>query len=440
MFSWLIKIEKIRYTWIIYNIFENKGLPKMIFNKPVWWLFASALIVLIKGQTDDFVSGPGLAYVGYELSNSNDNDLIKTYSLPTNSTSTEIYQTIQNAVDWLGGIGGGVLEMAVGEYRVNHNIYIRNSNIHFKGIMQQTILKLDDFVEPFSADEKVYGLLTVTSADNVKVSELTMDGNKENQYQNVNSTVHGLFAEASTHVWFTNVDVNNFMGYGIASHGLKATNQHSYNITMINCNSNNNDKDGVLIDQTEYAYIQNCYGNHNGRHGFNIVKQSINIILENIIATDNGFSGNGCGVSIQKNKDSDDLDEISDYDDRRTHDVLVQNSMLKNNYRDGICMNTVYDINIKGNDFQLNNRYSMYVANVVSANITQNTFDHDQITSKNSIIVYSQCNTIICNDVYVFDNIETVPVTSTGKYDETSGANILEYAMTFFIAGIVLLV
>src|SRR5207249_31502 len=124
------------------------------------------------------------------------------------------------------------------------------------------------------------------------VSNMTIDGNKQNQYTDPNSSYgrYGIFTEGGRNIWFDFVKIINFQGYGFDPHGWKTGNIWGNYLTITNCISENNDWDGFTLDETLYIYIKNCISSNNGRHGFNVVTGSQNVLLINNFAYNNGFT------------------------------------------------------------------------------------------------------------------------------------------------------
>lgn len=279
------------------------------------------------------------------ISNSIYTDLIQIGDAELNITFSDniIYNDIfKDQLKDLRDQDGGILNIGEGTYLLDTNIIVYDK-IHVKGAgMNKTILKLIDYAPPFFDRYWKSGLIRARFVDHIIISDLTLDGNRENQYQDHNHSYgkFGLFTEACDHVWFDNVKVMNFQGYGFDPHGKKPDNWGHY-LSITNCISENNHWDGFALDQTYNIHVENSKAINNGRHGFNIITGSQSVNLINNTAIYNGFhgiyNGTGCGIMVQNN------------DEFGTQDVFLENNYISESYKAGICLNGVEDIYVKNN-------------------------------------------------------------------------------------------
>jgi Right handed beta helix region len=84
-------------------------------------------------------------------------------------------------------------------------------------------------------------------------------------------------------------------GYGFDPHGTGQTMIYSHNMTFRECwvilsslKAHDNNWDGFAIDKVNNGLIVDCVATDNGRHGFNIITASRNVIVTNNYADNNG--------------------------------------------------------------------------------------------------------------------------------------------------------
>jgi hypothetical protein len=288
------------------------------------------------------------------------------YVTNTNETHDK---TIQRAFDNINKIGGGTVHVLRGTYILYWNLFI-GDNVHFKGDgMYDTVFKLADNAPAWRNDTSGYkksGFVRARLTTNFIASNFTLDGNKQNQ---LNDELHhygryGLFTEGCNNVWFDNVRITNFQGYGFDPHGWKAGGVWGQYLYITNCLSEENEWDGYTLDQTFNIYVHNCTSRHNGRHGFNIVTGSRYVTLRNNTAIDNGFydphGGSGCGYMLQNNKYY------------GTSFVQVIENFAAGNKKADACVNDVHNVVIRDNNFT-QSCTCFHAVNALTVEFTHNT-------------------------------------------------------------------
>lgn len=266
-----------------------------------------------------------------------------TYQIPQGD---DAYPQIQQALDNLNKGSGGTLRIEGGLYILSSNIDVGSNTAIIGAGINETILKLVDKAKPWwvpGTTLRRSGFIHSEDTVNMFLANLTLDGNKLNQNTD-NYSVYGRFGvytETCNNVVIDRVGVINFQGYGFDPHGVKKPKQWSNGLKIYNSYAANNDWDGFTIDQSTNVILQNNKAFNNGRHGFNIVTGTYNLVLYNNIAYDNGFYyylGNpGCGVAIQNNLNY------------NTRNISVINNIFENNYDAGICVRDVSQIILKDN-------------------------------------------------------------------------------------------
>lgn len=234
-----------------------------------------------------------------------------TYCKVANTTDT--FTDLQYALTFVNSKGGGEVVLQNGTYIVGSNLEMFNSTTLLGQGIDTTYIKLKDFAPPFMrGNSPKAGLIRATmqnkrGCDNIIISNLTLDGNKVNQYTDHDHQYgrFGIFTEACHNATFDHVKIVNFQGYGFDPHGIKPS-TFAYNLTITNSISNDNDWDGFTLDQSVNILVENCSASNNGRHGFNVVTASRHTIIRNVTTYRNGYyyykSDPGCGIAMQINK------------------------------------------------------------------------------------------------------------------------------------------
>ncbi len=306
----------------------------------------------------------------------------------------DAFPAIQAACEAVRKAGGGKVQVQAGEYVLSKNFQVF-SNTHFTGAgMEQTILKLKDRASPWKVGTALAsGFLravykTYNNCLNIKITSLTLDGNKVNQNTDPDSEYgrYGLFTEGCTNVYVDSVKIRNFQGYGFDPHGWKtAPNAPLYGkaLTIVNCISHDNNWDGFTLDQTDGMVVQNCLAYNNGRHGFNIVTGSRNVVIDNVRTYRNGhyyYTGaSGCGMTIQNNQNY------------GTSSVTVKNSLFEADKKGGVCTNDVFNIVVDSNNIKTE-RACITLVDTSDVSVTNNICNNTNIIQKTNVINLTETN------------------------------------------------
>ena len=258
----------------------------------------------------------------------------------------DAHQQIQQALDNLIKVGGGTLQIESGTYILSSNIQVGSDTAIIGAGINQTILKLEDKAKPWWIPETGYrkaGFIYSEDTINLYFANFTIDGNKENQNTDEISIYgrFGVYTETVNNVVIDGMGVINFQGYGFDPHGVKEPKQWSNGLKIFNSYAANNDWDGFTIDQSVNVLLQNNKAYNNGRHGFNIVTGTYNLVMFNNIAYSNGFyyylGDLGCGIAVQNNLDY------------GTRNISIVNSIFQDNTDAGICVRDASDIKLIDN-------------------------------------------------------------------------------------------
>jgi hypothetical protein len=309
---------------------------------------------------------------------------------------------IQKALDavYNRGVGSGVVLIKTGLYVLSSQIEMY-SNTHLVGEgMDKTILKLKDYAVPWvSGTRKRSGFVRSTiryenKCENIKISHLTLDGNKNKQNTDADSQYgrYGWFTEGCTNLAADSVKIINWQGYGFDPHGWKDAPTGplwAINLTIINSVAENNDWDGFTLDQTDGIFLDNCISNNNGRHGFNVVTGARNVLIQNSRSNNNGYyyytGDRGCGMTVQNNGNF------------GTRNVVMLNNVVVGDARSGFCVNSVINVVIDKSNvntslscFRLSHSRNTNVTNNVCISASDRLFQETNMTN-----TYKHNNTLV---------------------------------------------
>jgi hypothetical protein len=254
-------------------------------------------------------------------------------------------QAIQNASNAVRKAKGGTVVIKAGLYNLTRQItFYGNTTIKGEG-MNDTILRLVNNASTFSRAGLLRSTFKDGNCNNISIESLTLDGNKQNQFNTTKGANYGrfgIFTEVCNDTLFDDVRITNFQGYGFDPHGMKPS-SWAYNLTITNCLADKNEWDGFTLDQTIGIVCVNNTAKNNGRHGFNFVTGSRDIVITNVTTDQNGHyyptvsTSNGCGITIQNNMEYD------------THTAVVSFNSLIGDKRASLCIDDVRDITVFNN-------------------------------------------------------------------------------------------
>lgn len=360
-------------------------------------------------------------------------------------------------------LGEGQIDIWEGTYNLNRQIWVY-SNIAINGSgMDTTVLKLQDnaisFYQKYSEDGGWIleggqsGFLRVYFADNVTITHMTLDGNKEGQTEDTIDDEYSygrfaLYTEASKWIELSYCRIKNWQGYGLDPHGVGGDDVYGEYLTITYNEVHDNDWDGITIDKSRYVTCAHNNVYDNGRHGINIVTGTEEAEVYDNILSNNGhyydkerdgtIEGKGCGIMAQNNQ----LYGTSDVN-------IYDNTISGSNYA-GICLHSVYSFEVYRNSLTGTQNWCIRLAlqseNTLGSynnKIYENTCDYtrgiyltkDSYTNKvfeNSLTVsddtygisnrdeeYSSATNEICDNIY-FGSVTTDQEVyySDGKYTE----------------------
>lgn len=282
---------------------------------------------------------------------------------------------IQRACDAAYAAGGGIVYLPAGVYGLSGagftstyaGIQIRsNVTVAGDGIGATIIKVLDGSSSGFT------GILRTPVGEethDVTIRDLSIDGNRANTTGKVDGFFCGTEPGAGTHVSDISllaVEVMNCSGYGIDPH------EQSLRTTIENCISHGNGLDGFTLDFQVDAIVRGNVAYDNDRHGFNIVTQSHDVLLQNNTAYGNGSSG----MVVQRGSEN----VPSPYN------IVIQGGAIYDNM-DGVLIKMANDVKIDGVHIYENGREGVKVYGSSDVEITHSTIENNSQLLNNG---YSQ--------------------------------------------------
>lgn len=306
------------------------------------------------------------------------------------ASSSDASIAINAAFNAVNKAGGGSVKLLAGSYTLARNIEMYKNTVFTGAGMDVTTLILKNFAAPFVKAGLIRATVqTGPGCDNIKIAHMTLNGNKANQYHTSAALYgrYGIFTEGCNGVVIDYVKVVNFQGYGHDPHGWKKGGVYAKNLVITNSISSENDWDGFTLDQTIGIYLSNCTAIHNGRHGFNIVTGSRNVVVKNVKSVNNGYyyynGARGCGFKVQNNMLF------------GTNTVSLTDSVFSGDNKASICLDDVYTITIDRNKLKTGSQSSACVCaqSVKNSVVSNNICDHPKRTlscgGSNSNLVYT---------------------------------------------------
>jgi hypothetical protein len=312
------------------------------------------------------------------------------------SNIVDYYSTLQTALTKIQTLGEGALMLSDGTYMISSNL-IMNSNTCLMGqSKEKTIIKLMNLASPF----KYAGTVRCLDAVNITLSDLTIDGNRVNQKQDIQTSYgrYGFFSQTSDYVFLNKVKIINNYGYGFDPHGDKI-NWANF-LAIVDCESYNNGFDGFALDQTYFITFNNNTASNNDRHGVNIITGSKFAQITNNNLSKNGvISQVGCGITVQNN------------DNFNTSNINIENNNLVDNFSDSLCINNVSKVYIDTNDISIITNTLSYC--LLVQNSTDITFTNNHCNANNFINNKTNINFVQSLNTFIKNTLPPVPINKT---------------------------
>ncbi|HEY9218735.1 MAG TPA: right-handed parallel beta-helix repeat-containing protein [Phenylobacterium sp.] len=364
---------------------------------------------------------------------------------------------IQAAVNAANAAGGGVVYLPPGTYGIGNGALNQTdagvqlySNITLRGEGQgvSTLMVLPGNNADLTGMVRTpYG----QPVHDVVVENLTLDGNRD---QNPVGKVDGFFCGtnpgSAVQVWditVRGVEAKDCSGYGFDPH------EQTLRLLIENCVAHGNGLDGFALDFLIQATVRNNVAYANDRHGFNVVTQTHDSLLEANVAYANG----GNGITVQRG--SEDIpapynltirggevygNGLAGVLLRFAHDIRVENVFLHDNQREGVKVYGSSDNVVIGNRLENNSQAGtalyneIYVDNAPDTVTGQTFVADDNIVSSNVIIdsaairpAYGIKTAVDTTDTAISSNSISGPVNGLTLIQGTTAANPGDVGQSF---------
>lgn len=332
---------------------------------------------------------------------------------------------IQAAIDAAHAVGGGTVYLPSGVYTVSgnsnaaHGSVRLHDNITMEGDgMGATTVKLMD-----GWDTKVTGIIRTFSGQvnqNITLRDLTIDGNRANNRSESDGFFTGVTptdSRADQNIVVERVEVMNVSRYGFDPH------EQTVGLVIRDSVAHHNGKDGFTIDYISFGTLENNISYANGRHGFNLVTSTHDMVVKNNIAYDNG----GNGLVVQRGSDNRPLAD----------NILIEGGKFYNNGLEGVLIKMSTDVTLRGAEIYNNGREGVEIdgssgvlvtGNMIYNNSQVNPGGYDEVLisgyndlSGPSGLYFSSNNNMIAGNI-----IYSVTGADYGVFEEEGVGNIVQ--------------
>jgi stringent starvation protein B len=318
---------------------------------------------------------------------------------------------VMSYFDFLGN--GGKIKVLPGTYVYGEQIVL-GSNMEFRGSgMNNTIIKLANNASYFADIVSNEGFIKASGANNIIISDITLDGNYMNQSISKfinNATkkgVSGISTIGCNNILIDKVKTINFQIYGMVPHGILSSNVYGKQVTIRNSVSENNLYDGINIYAYTNVTIINNSINNNGRHGISSSESTSYLMIRNNSMFNNGFEtdGRGCSINIRD-------------DQNTTKNIIIDSNFMYNSSSAGICLENATYVQVNKNNVLIAPRCMIF--EYTNKTIVNN---NTCIKTANKIVVDSNSEVVQYQNIYSDSLIGQSPMYITAGYTET--ANIV---------------
>jgi parallel beta-helix repeat protein len=269
-----------------------------------------------------------------------------------------------------------------------------------------TVIKLEN---DFNA--RINGIVRtkLETVDNVIISNLVIDGNRENNEGHQAGFICGIKEDGTgrtqSNITIDNVEVMNCTAYGINPHEVTT------NMVVTNSEAHHNGLDGFVAD----AVIGGTYANNisysNDRHGFNIQNETKGLDLVNNEAYGNGFGINpetnlvygGAGITIQRGN----IPPAGSSTIPWVSDILISGGKYYENNKEGILVKLSDTVTIDGAEVYGNLRQGVRIEGSTNT-VLKNSEIYNNSQELNN--TYDEVNIRLRND-YDDGNAQKLPKT-----------------------------
>ncbi|WP_394543132.1 M10 family metallopeptidase C-terminal domain-containing protein [Azorhizophilus paspali] len=288
---------------------------------------------------------------------------VKNFGAQGNGVSDDT-AAIQAAIDAAHAAGGGTVYLPAGEYRVSggeepsDGALLIKSNVYIVGAgMGETVIKMVD-----GWTQNVTGMVRSAYGEetsNFGVSDLTLDGNRDNLSAKVDGWFNGYIPGedgADRDVTLERVEIREMSGYGFDPH------EQTINLTIRDSVAHDNSLDGFVADYQVGGVFENNVSYNNDRHGFNVVTSTHDFTLSNNVAYGNG----GAGLVVQRGS----------YNLPHPYDILIDGGAYYDNALEGVQLKMTHDVTLQNAEIYGNGLYGVRVYGAQDVQILDNQI-HD---------------------------------------------------------------
>lgn len=242
-----------------------------------------------------------------------------------NWISTNEFRSVKSE----GAVGDGVADdtiALVNTFQRGGNIYIPNGIYNFNPTY--TLSPSNDSSIVFGPNATIkllphdigsYDIIEILRKKNVKIYNVNLDGNRDENSATTGMYGHGIYVRESSNITISGGLIENCWGDGIYLGGASSlSTETNHDITISGVVANNNRRHGVTIISADGVMLESCeLSNSHGltpSDGIDIEPNYANNTIDNIVIRNSKISGNnGYGVDIG-------LTTIDDF----SHDVYIK--------------------------------------------------------------------------------------------------------------------
>ena len=206
---------------------------------------------------------------------------------------------IQRALNIVWQNGGGMVFLYPGTYNIGRQINILDDTI-LKGSgrigNRATILKLHNNSDNLQGKAGIVRMRKdfivgdfSKGVYNATLEDLIIDGNKDNQSQDIDERKYGFYGEGDN-LTIRRVTARNCPGYGFNPTSAKEAKPSKY-FLIEDSYAHNNGKDGFSLGMLQESRFINNVSEYNGRHGINVSNNSTNAVIADSISRFNHATG-----------------------------------------------------------------------------------------------------------------------------------------------------
>ncbi|MEB3356353.1 MAG: glycosyl hydrolase family 28-related protein [Synechococcales bacterium] len=288
--------------------------------------------------------------------------------------SSDDTQAIQKALDAAKKAGGGRVYLPAGKYYLSGTgdasdgaIRVHSNTELFGDGMGKTELKLVDGYR-----HKITGMVRTPVnqiTENVVIRDLTLNGNNTGEVDGIMTGVLPGSAAFDRNILIERVEIHSVTRIAFNPH------EQTRNLTIRDSVAHHNGWDGFIADFVSDAVYENNLAYANGRHGFNIVTHSQDVILRNNIS----HSNQEAGIVVQRGNGSPDSPDVGDYETSANERILVENNSVYKNGEQGVLLKMTRDSQVIGNQIYENGGEGIQLEGAFANLISNNTItDHPE--------------------------------------------------------------